>query len=234
MTAPCLTVKSLVKDYPRADGATLRLYGGLSFQVDTGQFVSVLGGSGWGKSTLVSIILGLERPTSGSVHYKGDDVGKLGFSRMVGRSKVAAVFQKPSLVPELSVRQNLTLALSMSRVPKAERGERIDEAVHFFGLETITDSFPNRLSAGQKRRAELARALAVRPDFLVLDEPITDLDTSVTNLALPLLKGMNRHHGTSILMTTAVPRVASITSHVVHVPVPSIIQENRIVQRLEG
>jgi len=234
MTAPCLSVKSLVKDYRRSDGATLRLYSGLSFQVDSGQFVSVLGGSGWGKSTLVSIILGLEKSTHGRVQYRGEDVAELGFSRMVGHSKVAVVFQKSSLVPELSVRQNLTLALSMSKVPKTERAERIDEAVHFFGLDTVTDSFPSRLSAGQKRRTELARALAVRPDFLVLDEPITDLDTSVTNLVLPLLRGMNRHHGTSILMTTAIPRVASITAHVIHMPAPSIIHENQIVQRVEG
>jgi ABC-type lipoprotein export system ATPase subunit len=220
-----LSVKTLVKDYNRPDGF-LRLYNGLSFGIDRGDFLAVTGGSGWGKSTLVNIILGIEKPSHGSIHHEGRDVTGLPFMKRFGKSKVAAVFQRSTSLPQLTVNQNLNLALSLSGVEKKERQEKIDEALAFFGLENFVSSFPENLSAGQRRRVDLARALAVRSDFLILDEPVSDLDTSTTNLLLPLLKGMNRTHGTTVLMTSAVPRIASVAKHQVHLSPPTILTSN--------
>ncbi|HYY91712.1 MAG TPA: ATP-binding cassette domain-containing protein [Candidatus Dormibacteraeota bacterium] len=212
--------RSISLEYPTPEGA-LKLYGkeGVSMSIEEGSFLSVVGGSGWGKSTLVNLVLGLEKPTRGSMHFRGKDVTTSTFVARCARARIAAVFQRPIAVPHLSVIQNLQLALSMLGIPRRERDERIKEAVSFFGLENLTHSRPDSLSAGQKKRIDLARALAVRPEFLVLDEPTGDLDASIANLVMPLLRGMNRDHGTTILMTTAMPRHA--TKHQVHLKPPS-------------
>lgn len=195
--------------------------------IDEGDLVTVVGGSGWGKSTLVNLILGLEKPTRGSVHINGENVTPQSFVNRTARLKIAAVFQRPTSVPHLSLLQNLHLALSMFGVPRREREDRINEAIRFFGLENLTHSRPDSLSAGQKKRIDLARALAVRPDFLVLDEPTGDLDTSMANLVIPLIRGLNRVHRTTILMTTAIPRHAHGTRNQVHLRPPSFEQDQK-------
>lgn len=220
---------SVKMDYPHSDGV-LKLYDeGVSLKVDQGDFVAVLGGSGWGKSTLVNVVLGLEKPTTGGVYFNGEDVTRSSFVKRCSLVKTTVVFQRPTAVPQLTVGQNLSLALSMAGVPKSERDERIRESLAFFGLEKITKAYPESLSAGQRKRIDLARALAVRPQLLVLDEPTGDLDSSASNLVMPLLRGLNRDHGMSILMTTALPRYASAARQLVHLKPPGFITpSNRI------
>jgi ABC-type lipoprotein export system ATPase subunit len=229
-----LELKSVTLDYPTSDGV-LKLYGdGVSLTLEEGAFVSIVGGSGWGKSTLVNLILGLERPSRGSIHIRGENVTACSFVNRCERVRIAAVFQRPTAVPHLTVLQNLHLALSMLGIPRSEREERIREAIGFFGLENLSHSRPDSLSAGQKKRIDLARALAVRPEFLVLDEPTGDLDASIANLVMPLLRGINRDHGTTILMTTAMPRHASTTKNQVHLRAPNFLtRESGIVIRGE-
>jgi ABC-type multidrug transport system ATPase subunit len=217
-----LECKSISLEYPTPEGS-LKLYGeGVSFAIEEGAFVSVVGGSGWGKSTLVNLVLGLEKPIRGSIHIRGENVTSQSFVNRCSRVKTAAVFQRPTAVPHLTVLQNLHLALSMFGIPRREREERIRESIRFFGLENLTHSRPDSLSAGQKKRIDLARALAVRPEFLVLDEPTGDLDSSMANLVMPLLRGVNIEHKTTILMTTAIPRHASATKNQVHLRPPML------------
>src|SRR5437016_11871690 len=220
---PLLECRNITVAYPIADGI-LRLYGeGVSFTLEEGGFLSVVGGSGWGKSTLVNIVLGLEQPTRGIVQLDGENMTEQSFVKLSARVKTAAVFQRPTALPHLTVLQNLHLALSMMGIPRRERDERIRESIGFFGLENLSHSRPDSLSAGQRKRIDLARALAVRPEFLVLDEPTGDLDTSIANLVMPLLRGLNRDHGITILLTTAIPRHASSTKHQVHLRGPTIV-----------
>jgi ABC-type multidrug transport system ATPase subunit len=216
-----LEIKSVALEYPTPEGS-LKLYGdGISFAVEEGGFVSVVGGSGWGKSTLVNLVLGLEKPVRGTIHIRGENVTTESFVNRCSRVRTVAVFQRPTSVPHLTVLQNLHLALSMFRLPRREREERIRESIRFFGLENLSHSRPDSLSAGQKKRIDLARALAVRPEFLVLDEPTGDLDASMANLVMPLLRGLNKEHKTTILMTTAIPRHASTTKTQVHLRPPA-------------
>jgi putative ABC transport system ATP-binding protein len=216
-----LECKSVVLEYPTPAGV-LKLYGdGVSLSIEEGAFVAVIGGSGWGKSTLVNLVLGLERPARGSIHMRGENVTSYSFINRGSRVRTAAVFQRPTAVPHLTVLQNLHLALSMFGIPRRERDERISEAMHLFGLENLSLSRPDSLSAGQKKRIDLARVLAVRPEFLVLDEPTGDLDTSMANLVMPVLRGLNKEHKTTILMTTAVPRHAFETKTQVHLRAPT-------------
>ena len=213
-------------DYPTNDGI-LRLYGeGVSFAIEEGSFVSIVGGSGWGKSTLVNLLLGFEKPTRGSIFANGENVTSRSFVSRCAKIPTAVVFQRPTSIPQLTVLQNLHLALSMVRIPKKEREDRIEEAMHFFGLENLAHSRPDSLSAGQRRRVDLARALAVRPRLMVLDEPTGDLDSSSANLVTPLLKGVSREHGTTILMTTALPRHASTAKNQIHLRPPTIVSRH--------
>jgi len=218
-----LELKSVTLEYPTSEGA-LKLYGdGITLSIEQGAFVSIVGASGWGKSTLVNLVLGLEKPSRGSIYIRGENVTDCSFVNRCARVRTAAVFQRPTAVPHLTVLQNLHLALSMLSIPRKDREERIKEAIGFFGLENLSHSRTDSLSAGQKKRIDLARALAVRPEFLVLDEPTGDLDASIANLVLPLLRGINRDHGTTILMTTAMPRHASTTKNQVHLRPPALI-----------
>ena len=222
---------SVKMEYPHSDGV-IQLYDeGVSLRVDPGDFVAVLGGSGWGKSTLVNIILGLEKPTSGTVHFSGEDVTRASFVKRCSLVKTGAVFQRPTAVPQLTVGQNLNLALSMAGIPKGERDERIRESIAFFGLERITRVYPESLSAGQRKRIDLARALAIKPQLLVLDEPTGDLDTSASNLVMPLLRGLNKDHGTTILMATALPRCASTAHQLLHLKPPGFITPSKRIDR---
>ncbi len=202
----------------------LRLYdSGISFEMQAGDFLAVLGGSGWGKSTLVNVILGLEKPTSGTVHLKARDVTASSFVKRCALVRIAAVFQRPTSLSGMTVLQNLRLALSMAGIPRKERDVRIRDSLGFFGLERISDNYPEHLSAGQRRRIDLARAVAIRPELLVLDEPTCDLDSSATNLVMPLLRGLNKEHGTSILMTTAIPRQAASATRSFHLTPPTLL-----------
>lgn len=217
---------SVKMDYSHSDGL-LRLYDeGISIKIERGDFVALLGGSGWGKSTLVNIVLGLEKPSDGSIYFKGEDVTTSSFVRRCSLVRTAAVFQRPTAIPQLTVGQNMALALSMAGIPKGVRDERIEESLAFFGLDKITRSYPESLSAGQRKRIDLARVLAVRPELLVLDEPVGDLDTSAANLILPLLRGLNRDHSTTILMTTALPRYASAARQLIHLKPPGFVTTN--------
>lgn len=222
-----METKSVTVEYPTSEGV-LQLYGeGVSFAIGEGDFLAVLGGSGWGKSTLINIVLGLEKPSRGSVFFRGENVTQHSFVKRGTTVKTAAVFQRPTAIPQMTVLQNLRLALSLAGVPRKQREERIRESIGFFGLEGISHSYPEGLSAGQRRRIDLARALAVRPDFLVVDEPTGDLDPSASNLVIPLLRGLNRDHGMSIFMTTALPRQATSAKHQVHLRPPGLIAHQR-------
>ncbi len=228
---PLMETRSVTVEYATSQ-RVLKLYDeGVSLKIEEGDFLAVLGGSGWGKSTLINIVLGLERPTRGSIHFHNENVTGYSFVKRCTLVRTAAVFQRPTALPQMTVAQNLHLALSLAGIPRKEREDRIRESLSFFGLERFSHAYPESLSPGQRRRIDLSRALAVRPDFLVLDEPTGDLDPSASNLVMPLLRGLNKDQGTSIFMTTALPRQATAARHQVHLRPPALVtQEHRMVQ----
>lgn len=229
---PLVETVSLRVDYP-CDAGLLRLYDeGVSVSVNEGDFTAILGGSGWGKSTFINVVLGLERATAGSVRFRGEDVTGRSFLKRRELVRTAAVFQRPTALPQLTVSQNLSLALSLSGVQKKDRRDRIRESLEFFGLDSLAGAYPDSLSAGQRRRIDLARALAVKPELLVIDEPTGDLDSSASNLLLPLLRGLSNDHQISIIITTAQPRCAAEAHHIVRLRPPTLLtSENRLAGR---
>ena len=147
----------------------------MSFQVGEGEFVCLLGPSGSGKTSILNILAGLERPTSGSALLDGTPITAPGPDR-------AVLFQEPALFPWLSVAGNVELALKLIDVPADQRRERADAWLTNVGLERFADVQPHELSAGMRQRAALARALACEPDVLLGDEPFGALDAQAREL----------------------------------------------------
>ena len=186
----------------RFDHVTLEFPGGhrpaiqdVSFRVQRRKFVAVIGPSGCGKSTILNLAAGLLRPTSGTVHFDGEPVDGV-------NADAAYVTQKANLLPWLSVKANIGLALKFRRVPKDERDERIAHWVKMVGLTGFEDHYPRELSGGMQKRVAIARALIYDPSIVLMDEPFGPLD-AITRLKLQqdLLNLWEEQQGTLIFVT---------------------------------
>ena len=167
----------------------------VSFSVGRGRFVAVIGPSGCGKSTLLNLAAGLLRPTAGAVSFNGAPVTAV-------NSEAAYVTQAANLLPWLSVRGNIGLALKFRKVPKQEREERIARWVELVGLTGFENHYPRELSGGMQKRCAIARALIYEPSIVLMDEPFGPLD-AITRLKLQqeLLNLWEEQHGTLVFVT---------------------------------
>jgi NitT/TauT family transport system ATP-binding protein len=164
-----LSVRDLSFTRRRLGGEPITAFEGVSFDVDRGEFACLIGPSGCGKSSTLSVLAGLERPTTGTVTVDGRPVAGPGPDR-------ALLFQEPALFPWLTVRANVTLALRLAGVPVAERDGRASTWLARMEIDGVADRRPHELSAGMRQRAALARALACDPKVLLGDEPFGALD----------------------------------------------------------
>jgi oligopeptide transport system ATP-binding protein len=202
-TRPLLQVDSLVKSYPARGGLfsrerrEVRAVDGVSFDVNAGETLGLVGESGCGKSTLGRAILRLVPPTAGAVHFMGQDVAKLGARELRGmRRHMQVVFQDPygSLNPRMTVRAILSEPLQVHRLVQGRTAEeaRVAELLRQVGLRPEhMDRYPHEFSGGQRQRIGIARALAVRPKLIVCDEPVSALDVSVQAQIVNLLKDLS-------------------------------------------
>ena len=171
---PILTVENVSKSFRIAassegEARTLEVLRGLSFDVQQGEIVSVIGESGSGKTTLLRILQGLLQPSGGRISVNGVAVSGPGYDRGI-------VFQQANLLPWRSARANIEFGLELKNVPAAERRRRADELLHLIQLDTFANHFPHQLSGGMQQRIGLARALAIDPAILLMDEPFSALD----------------------------------------------------------
>ncbi len=194
MTQPVLRVDDLVKVYPvRGTDQLLRAVSGVSFTLGRGETLGIVGESGCGKSTTARLLVRLEEPTSGSISLDGQDITRVrGRALRAVRRRVQLVFQDPyaSLNPRLTVSQTLEEVLRVHRLGGGapQRRRRLDELLTMVGLGSgFADRYPHQLSGGQRQRVGVARALAVEPDVVVLDEPVSALDVSVQSEVMNLL-----------------------------------------------
>lgn len=165
---PLLKVEHVNKSFIER-GRTYTVIKDIDFDVYENEFVSLLGPSDAGKSTLLRIIAGLEKPTSGKVFYRGQEVNGLNLH-------VALVFQNFSLIPWLTVLENITIGLEARGIPKKEAIRTASIYIDKMGLEGFEEAYPRELSRGVKQRVGLARALAIQPELLLMDEPFANLD----------------------------------------------------------
>jgi putative ABC transport system ATP-binding protein len=215
---PVVEVIDVVKSFPVGDGEVTVLKG-LSFNVGNGEFVSIVGPSGNGKSTLLNMITGIDRPTDGRVIVTGKEVHKMSENKLAAwrGQHVGIVFQFFQMLPALSLLQNIILPMDFAK--KYSRREKRERAMHLLetvGLADQANKLPSMVSGGQQQRAAIARALANDPDLIVADEPTGNLDTrtseDIFNLFIELVE-----EGKTMIMVThnkelsrRVPRVVEI------------------------
>lgn len=166
-----LEIDNVTKSYTNAEGQESVILDGVSLNVGANEYISVIGHSGCGKSTLLKIVAGLEKATSGSVRLDGKEIRKPGAERMM-------VFQHYGLLPWLTVRENIRLAIDevLKNATKAEKISLVNEHLAMVNLTPAADKYPDEISGGMKQRVGIARALAIRPKMLLMDEPFGALD----------------------------------------------------------
>ena len=211
-----LRVENLTKVYGTGENQ-VRALDGVSFSVDKGQFVAIIGPSGSGKSTLLHILGGVDRPTSGKVYMNGQDVYKRNEDQLAifRRREVGLIYQFYNLIPVLNVTENITLPVLMDG--RKVNQERLQEMLQTLGLQGREKHLPNQLSGGQQQRVSIGRALMTRPSLILADEPTGNLDTQNTSEVIALLKETSRKYEQTILMITHNRSIAQTADRVLQV-----------------
>lgn len=222
-----LKLEHICKTYRTSDVETAAL-DEISLDVNAGEFLAIMGPSGCGKSTLLNVLGLIDSPTSGSYWFLGEDIARCPEEQLTlrRRSRVGFVFQSFNLIDDLSVAENVEVALLYVGVSRAERRERVAEALGRVGLAHRERHMPKQLSGGQQQRVAVARALVTRPKLLLADEPTGNLDTANGDAVLDLLGEINRS-GTTIIMVTHSAEHARRARRTVH------MLDGRIVEDVE-
>jgi putative ABC transport system ATP-binding protein len=210
-----LRVKNLSKTYMQGK-IPVHALRGVSFDVEKGEFLSIVGPSGSGKSTFLSMIGLLDKPTSGSVFIEGVEVTKATDSEapVIRREKIGFVFQHFNLIPTLSALENVDIAMRFARVPKNKRKERAINLITQMGLQDRKNHKPSELSGGEQQRVAIARAMANNPAIILADEPTGEVDTKTRDMIVELLRGLSEN-GQTILVVTHDMAVSSKTRRII-------------------
>jgi putative ABC transport system ATP-binding protein len=200
---------NLVKHYQHGQNLVEALRG-VSFEVQRGEFVAIMGPSGSGKSTLMQILGCLDRPTHGTYEFCGVPVDQLDDDALaaIRNQKIGFVFQSFNLLPRLSAWKNVSLPLLYAGTPRQERRQLAVDALDLMGLADRVDHRPNELSGGQQQRVAIARALVNNPAMLLADEPTGNLDSRVGIEIMKIFQELNSLRGVTILLITHDARVA--------------------------
>jgi putative ABC transport system ATP-binding protein len=193
----------IVKDYPKGRDVVHALRG-VNLEIADGEWLSIQGPTGHGKSTLLQLLGGLDRPTSGSLELEGRELARLGEGAMtkVRASAIGFIFQTFNLIPTLSAQENVEVALVPLHVSNASRKARAAEALASVGLTDRTGHLPSELSGGQQQRVAIARALVKQPKVLLADEPTGNLDEDTRDEIIALLEKLWQDNGLTMVMVT--------------------------------
>src|SRR3954447_17822495 len=207
--------RGIVKTYEVGRGA-LTVLRDLDLQVEAGEMVAVVGASGVGKSTLLHVLGGLDRPDSGTVAVDGTALTTLSDAEVVAfrNRHVGFVFQFHHLLPEFSALENAEMPMRIARRSAAERSARASELLRRVGLEARLGHPPGMLSGGEQQRVAIARALVMQPTLLLADEPTGDLDEHTADTLHDLLREMHRERGLTSIIATHSPRLAAACDRV--------------------
>lgn len=211
-----LKVEHLVKQYGKGDNAVLAV-NDISFSVEQGEFVAIVGSSGSGKSTLLHLLGGVDRPTSGKVYIQGEDIYSLNSDKIAifRRRQVGLIYQFYNLIPILNVKENITLPCELDgRTP--DKSE-VDELINTLGLKDRVTHLPNELSGGQQQRVSIGRALINHPAILLADEPTGNLDSRSSDEIVELLKLSNQKYKQTIVMITHNLEIAKIADRILRI-----------------
>lgn len=224
-----LEVQNLVKTYGKGN-TLVRALDDVSFTINKGEFVAVIGASGSGKSTLLHILGGVDRPTSGKVLVGEQDVYKLNENDLAifRRRQVGLIYQFYNLIPILNVTENITLPILLDG--KKVETEYLNEIVNTLGLQDRVTHLPNELSGGEQQRVSIGRALMNRPDLLLADEPTGNLDTKNSKEIIELLKLSNKLYNQTIIMITHDPNLAKEADRIITIQDGKIISDEATIK----
>jgi len=226
---PVVTIERLTKIFETESGR-ICLFNDLCTDVVEGEFAAVTGPTGVGKTTLVNIVAGLEKPTHGSVTVLGKDVTAMDDDSLTEfrGQKMGVVFQGSQLLANLNVFRNIELPLVIQKADETDRKRKTQEIIDFFGLGEKSSAYPAALSVGERRKVAIARALVTEPPLLLMDEPTGGLDTSAVNILTPLLRGIHYLHKGTILMATNSLTLARMASREIPIMRPRFLMTCRL------
>lgn len=211
-----IVFKDAVKEYSLGE-RKLRVLNGVTFSVNEGEFLVVMGPSGSGKSTLLHLMGCLDQPTSGEIYVGGEEISLMDSNSLaeVRSKKIGFVFQAFNLLPNLSALQNVEIALSINEVPKEERLKRARKLLSQVGLSERETHKPSELSGGEKQRVAIARALANRPSILLADEPTGNLDSKSGAEVMEMIYKLWKNDGMTVIIATHEPVVAQYSKRII-------------------
>ncbi len=221
-----IDVKNLHKKF-EGSGFDVNLFNGLNFTIQEKEFIAIFGEGGTGKTTLLNIISGLENPSEGKIFVFDRDLSQIGDKEITDLrfEKIGIVFQYPSLISSLTIFENTQLPMLLSNKPKSEQITRVKDLLDFFGILKKAILLPNELSLGERKKAEIARALVLDPPLLILDEPMANLDSPSINAFIPFLRGLKYLHDRTVLITTNSLKVSKIANREIYLEKPKILQK---------
>jgi len=222
-----LKVENLTKIYG-AGVNEVRALDGISFSVEKGEFLAIIGPSGSGKSTLLHALGGVDRPTSGKVYMNGQDVYAQDEEQLAifRRRHVGLIYQFYNLIPVLNAVENMTLPVRMDGRKVNE--ERLEELLHLLALEDRKNNLPNQLSGGQQQRVSIGRALMNAPEIVLADEPTGNLDSKNSREIVELLKLSNRKYNQTLIVITHDEQIALQADRVIAIEDGRIVRDERI------
>jgi len=222
-----IKLNELTKVY-RTDEIESTALNAVSFEINQGEFVSIMGPSGCGKSTLLNILGMLDKPESGSYEFLGNEVAHLNEKGRsdVRKKNIGFIFQNFNLIDELTVFENIELPLLYNKVPSSERKQRVNELMDKIGIAHRASHFPQQLSGGQQQRVAVARALITKPPLILADEPTGNLDSSHGNEVMELMCELHEA-GTTIVMVTHSPHDASYSGRIINLLDGQVVSEKK-------
>lgn len=228
MATPVLEVAHLEKVYG-ALGNVTRALNDVSFTVNRGEFVGIMGASGSGKSTLLNCVSTIDSATSGTIRINGQDVTRMKQAKLsqFRREELGFIFQDSNLLDTLTARENIALPLTIARTNAAEISTRVQDVAARLSISQVLDKYPYQMSGGQQQRVAAARALVTDPTMIMADEPTGALDSKSARLLLESLEALNRRLRATVLMVTHDSFAASYTSRVLFIRDGKIFTELR-------
>lgn len=219
-----LKVDNLTKIYGK-DTTKVVALDHVSFSVEKGEFVAIVGASGSGKSTLLHLIGGVDRPTSGKVFIDGKDIFNFNDDKLAifRRRQVGLIYQFYNLIPILNVEENITLPLSLDN--REVDKERLNDLLKLLGLQNRKNHLPNELSGGQQQRTSIGRALITNPTIILADEPTGNLDSKSSDEIVSLLKKSNKELNQTIIMITHNMEIAKVADRIIKIEDGKIVEE---------
>lgn len=219
-----LRVENLCKEYGKGQ-TKVKALDNVSFSVEKGEFVAIVGASGSGKSTLLHLLGGVDRPNSGKVFIEGKDIYKLNDDELAifRRRQVGLIYQFYNLIPILNVEENITLPLSLDGRKVDEK--RLEELINLLGLSGRRTHLPNELSGGQQQKTSIGRAMITNPAIILADEPTGNLDSKSSDEVVTLLKKSNKDYKQTIIMITHNLEIAKVADRIIKIEDGKIVEE---------